>query len=628
MRSGEPRIGDVLDSRYRITGRLGAGAMGSVYRGEHVAIRKPVAIKILHADFAADPDYARRFEREAFVTGRTDHPNCVHASNFGPLAGGGFYLVMDLVDGQLLADVLDGEGALASARALHIARHVLRGLAHVHAAGIVHRDVKPANVILVDEDGDPDFAKILDFGVAKMIDTAVDGSDQNQLTVAGTTVGTPLYVAPEQVVGAGIDARSDLYSVSIMLYEMLTGHTPFEDEDAVKLVTRHLSSPVPRMIDVAPDVAVAPAVEALVARGLEKERAARWQSADDMIAAIDGVVARGEIDPPAAAVAAVAQPLENAAQPIQTPATVRKGPRRQWSNGRRAIALAAAVLAGLLLIALAARMADDDGEAAAAHEGVHAASAKEPENQAVPAQAMTPVAGVKAATPAAMAAAADPRRDDAIARAKASLAQRQPQKAVAILRETLGDKLTDDAEAQIVLGHAQMFLRRRQEGLAAYGRAAHLDLSRARASQHLRRDVESLLTLRRDPIRIAALDLLAELDDDAARQKVIAAALDRKNPMRHRARDLAAAHGYLARIDQLASYALDLRYEKTCEERATAVVHLRNLDDPRAIPILERARRRRAGGFLGIGDHRANPCMDAAIDEAITHLTAQSPPSP
>ncbi|HLU66010.1 MAG TPA: serine/threonine-protein kinase, partial [Kofleriaceae bacterium] len=202
---GEPKVGDILDSRYRITGLLGTGGMGSVYRAEHVTIRRQVAIKVLHPSFAEDPDYAKRFEREAFVTGQTDHPNCVTVSDFGPLDSGGFYLVMELVDGVLLADLLDEVELLPARRALHIVRHVLRGLGHAHKHGIVHRDVKPANVILFEQDGDPDFAKILDFGIAKLVDAAAasDPAD-NKLTRLGTTVGTPTYVAPEQAVGGSV----------------------------------------------------------------------------------------------------------------------------------------------------------------------------------------------------------------------------------------------------------------------------------------------------------------------------------------------------------------------------------------------------------------------------------------
>ncbi|HEU5055077.1 MAG TPA: serine/threonine-protein kinase, partial [Kofleriaceae bacterium] len=297
MNAGEPKVGDILDSRYRITGLLGTGGMGSVYRAEHVTIRRPVAIKVLHPNFADDPDYARRFQREAFVTGRTDHPNCVTVSDFGPLAGGGFYLVMELVDGVLLADVLDEVERMPPRRALHIIRHVLRGLGHAHGNGIVHRDVKPANVILLKQDNDDDFAKILDFGIAKLVDAAAAHDPaNNQLTRVGTTVGTPTYVAPEQAVGGVVDPRSDLYSVSIMLYEMIAGRPPFQDEDTVRVLAKHLSAPVPPMKELAPDVVVSQAVEDLIRKGLSKDKAERYPNAAAYIAAIDDLFARRLVD--------------------------------------------------------------------------------------------------------------------------------------------------------------------------------------------------------------------------------------------------------------------------------------------------------------------------------------------
>src|SRR5690606_5533975 len=169
-----------------------------------------------------------------------------------------------------------------------------------HKHGIVHRDVKPANVILFEQDGDPDCAKILDFGIAKLVDAAAasDPAD-NKLTRLGTTVGTPTYVAPEQAVGGSVHARSDLYAVSVMLYEMLVGVPPFQDEDTVKVLAKHLSAPVPPMAERAPHVAVSPAVEAVGRRGLAKDRKQHWASAAEVSAASGDQFARGLADPPA-----------------------------------------------------------------------------------------------------------------------------------------------------------------------------------------------------------------------------------------------------------------------------------------------------------------------------------------
>lgn len=602
--------------------------MGMVYRGEHVAIRRPVAIKVLHAEVAEDPTFARRFEREAFVTGMTDHPNCVRASNFGPLAAGGFYLVMELADGTLLADLLDDVRVLFAPRALHISRHVLRGLGHAHKAGIVHRDVKPSNVVLVGQEGDPDFAKILDFGVAKIVDAAAENADQNKLTMAGTTVGTPTYVAPEQAVGGAIDARSDLYSVSVMLFEMLTGRAPFEDEDAVKVVTKHLSAPVPRMSDVAPDVPVPPAVEALVRKGLEKDRDARWQSANEMIAAIDDLLARGSsvnaaLAPtgiaPAPATRVVHAPAPSA---VHAPAPSAPAPTtsaRRLSSRHRGILAIAALVMSIFVIALVANVTDSSADekqavAAAGSPADKEAAMPEPEPEAV---VIEPAVVPEPAAPP------DPERARALAEAASLIERGHSRGAVAVLKKKLGADLANDAEAQIVLGHAQMARRWRREGLRHYRRAIELDLEAAQSSELLRDDVVSLLSARRERLRLAALEIMAKLGADDIREHVIAAALDTSNAVRHRARAIAAENGYADQIDTLGTYLLDLRYNRSCDERAKAVPILRDLGDKRAIPALERALHRRSGGFLGIGDHRANRCMEAALQEAIVHLRAQ-----
>ncbi|MBW1907798.1 MAG: serine/threonine protein kinase, partial [Deltaproteobacteria bacterium] len=215
-----------MDSRYRITGVLGSGGMGCVYLAEHVSIRRPLALKLLHPEVEEIEEVAKRFEREAFAIGRVDHPNCVNVSDFGKFGDGTFYMVLELLDGVLLFDLLERETRVDWKRALHIGRHVLSALAYAHDAGIIHRDVKPENVILVDQDGDPDFAKILDFGIAKLHDEAQADSDtglltnDNKLTQQGITIGTPTYIAPEQAYGLSVDQRADLYSLSVMLYEM------------------------------------------------------------------------------------------------------------------------------------------------------------------------------------------------------------------------------------------------------------------------------------------------------------------------------------------------------------------------------------------------------------------------
>jgi serine/threonine-protein kinase len=289
--SGARQIGDIIDSRYRITGMLGRGGMGTVYRAEHVAIRRPVALKLLHPELGDRPDFGRRFEREALATGRVDHPNCVTVSDFGRLPDGTLYLVMQLLAGRSLGEVLEEERRIEVRRALGIARHLLRGLAHAHRAGVVHRDLKPENVFLVEQDGDPDFAKLLDFGIAKLVGEAATEAEQEKLTQVGMAIGTPTYMSPEQAFGDAVDPRSDLYSVSVMLYEMIAGCPPFSGPDKLAVLTMHAGRAVPPFRETAPDLAVPPAVEALVMRGLAKKRDQRFATADEYLGALDAVQA-------------------------------------------------------------------------------------------------------------------------------------------------------------------------------------------------------------------------------------------------------------------------------------------------------------------------------------------------
>ncbi|MDH3199466.1 MAG: serine/threonine protein kinase [Myxococcales bacterium] len=295
--SQTPQIGDILDSRYRITGVLGSGGMGCVYLAEHVSIQRPLALKLLHPEVEDIDEMIKRFEREAFAIGRMDHPNCVNVSDFGKLSDGTFYMVLELLDGVLLFDLLERETRVDWKRALHIGRHLLSALDYAHDAGIIHRDVKPENVILVEQDGDPDFAKILDFGIAKLLhDDAKPESDtlllvnDAKLTQQGVAIGTPTYIAPEQAYGLPIDGRADLYSLSVMLYEMITGVPPFDTDDVGALLRMHVSQSVPRFADVAPDVDVPDAVERLILHGLEKKPDDRIGSAKDYIQRIDKIV--------------------------------------------------------------------------------------------------------------------------------------------------------------------------------------------------------------------------------------------------------------------------------------------------------------------------------------------------
>jgi serine/threonine-protein kinase len=284
--SGVVALGSVLDGRYRVDAVLGTGGMGRVYRGEHTGIGRPVAIKVLHASLGRNREAAARFQREALASGRLDHPNIVGVSDFGVLDDGCLYLVMEALEGEPVGKRLEREKRIPWPEALEIVRGVLAGLRHAHDRGVVHRDIKPDNIFLARKDGEQ-IVKILDFGIAKLY---AGTGDDPATTRAGLTVGTPAYLSPEQAIGGESKPASDLYSTSVVLFEMLTGRAPYEDTDPLAMLTAHVSREPPWFAEVAPDLQLPPGLEEVVRHGLAKVQAERIGSAIEYQARLDDVL--------------------------------------------------------------------------------------------------------------------------------------------------------------------------------------------------------------------------------------------------------------------------------------------------------------------------------------------------
>jgi serine/threonine-protein kinase len=250
--------------------------MGVVYKGERVQLGRAVAVKFLHPWIAAQKTFLSRFENEAKAMSRLLHPHCVSVIDFG--VEGSPYLVMDFVTGRTLRDLMQ-EGRLAPARSMRFAQQLLAGLAHAHEQGIVHRDLKPENLILSDEAGLKEHLRILDFGLAKL-------RDGPQMT-AGMAVGTPSYMSPEQSGAEGaIDARTDLYTVGIVVFEMLTGQKPFQSENVGEVILMQRESPPPKLRSVVPGARLSVELETLLDKAMSKLPEDRFQSAADMAAAL------------------------------------------------------------------------------------------------------------------------------------------------------------------------------------------------------------------------------------------------------------------------------------------------------------------------------------------------------
>lgn len=272
-------VGATVAGRYRIARLLGTGGMGTVYLAEHVPMRKPVAVKVLHRELGYLPEVVARFEREAVAAGRIEHPHVAAATDFGRLDDGSLYLVLEYVEGSSLAQTIAASGPLPAERALRIARQVADALCTAHRLGIVHRDLKPENIMLVEREGVHDFVKVLDFGIAKV---TLDPGNPHPLTQQGTIFGTPEYMAPEQAAGTIVDHRADLYTLGVVLYEMLAGQTPFSNDDLLAVLTAQMTEPPP---------ALPPTVDAkvasLVAGLLAKDPDHRYPTAEEVVRQID-----------------------------------------------------------------------------------------------------------------------------------------------------------------------------------------------------------------------------------------------------------------------------------------------------------------------------------------------------
>jgi eukaryotic-like serine/threonine-protein kinase len=465
----DPRIGTVLQERYRILQRLSAGGMGVVYRGERLELGRAVAIKFLHSWMASDASFQRRFQIEAQAMSRLSHPCCVPVIDFGVQDGAPF-MVMDFVTGQTLRTLVSEGGPLPAKRVLGLVRQVLAGLAHAHAQNIVHRDIKPDNIILTEAVGLGEQVRILDFGLAKLRDTVTG-------LTTGLAVGTPSYMAPEQIRAGEIDARTDLYSVGVLLFELLTGARPFVGEGSTEVMRKHQEAVPPTLGSLRSGAGFSPQLEAVVRKAMAKLPGDRFQSAAEFAAALD-------------ALPEVSAPFESPTVQVYAPApssalevTVTSRPKETVPDSRALVPtrdkrpMLAVGATGVLLVGLGAALLWPE-----ANESQPATNAPSSAVKSAPAPKQQPVPGEKPAASAQAASAqatsapegtvppedlpnieqlerwveeGGERRRDQTLRALASLRAQYPQSAYAPYLE----------------GHVNFDNLRWVDGLASYGAA-------------------------------------------------------------------------------------------------------------------------------------------------------------
>lgn len=279
----DPLIGRVINDRYKIVSVIARGGMGKVYLAEQAPLGRKVALKVLNPNYQgdADPDFHRRFFLEASTSAKLTHPNTVTVFDYGRTDDEVYYIAMELLEGRTLHKAIRDDAPMSPRRAVHIARQICRSLREAHGLGVIHRDLKPANVYLVEHGDEKDFVKVLDFGLVK--DLEKEGED---LTQTGLFMGSPKYMSPEQIRGEKVDARTDVYALGVILYEMMTGKVPFDRANSVNILMAHVHENAPPMGVMLPGAAFPPELEAFVFKAMAKKAEDRYTTMDEVLNAI------------------------------------------------------------------------------------------------------------------------------------------------------------------------------------------------------------------------------------------------------------------------------------------------------------------------------------------------------
>ncbi len=286
----DPFLGQTINERYLVTDLIGSGGMGNVYLAEHILLKKKVAIKILHFELSKNKDTLERFRREAIAASNIGQSNIVDVTDFGYTEQGNAFFVMEYVEGESLAEIIKKRAPLPLHHVVAITAQVALALYSAHSKGIVHRDMKPENILITSRDEISPFVKIVDFGISKIIGTGLTARKERTLTKAGAIFGTPEYMSPEQAGGQQVDTRTDIYSLGIMMYEMLTGKLPFTDQNYMKVLHKHQYE-IPDLPS-SKEPSVPPEMDAIVMRCLEKNAANRYQTMLELVGDLKKVYAK------------------------------------------------------------------------------------------------------------------------------------------------------------------------------------------------------------------------------------------------------------------------------------------------------------------------------------------------
>jgi len=565
----DPRLGTMIDDRYLLLASLGEGGMGAVYQARHVLMDKPVAVKLIHSELAHIADITKRFEREARSSSRLSDPHCITVTDFGTAGDGSLFLVMELLDGESLADRLERDRTVPIDDALRITAQTLKGLSHAHGQGVVHRDLKPENVMLVTHGDEIDFVKILDFGIAKL----ATGAAGESLTRSGVVFGTPKYLSPEQALGDEVDHRVDLYSVGIILYEMLTGDTPYSADTAMDTLSLHLTADIPRLADTGK---FPRGVQEVLDRALAKKPAERYADADEFLAAVEGIDPEGS-------------PPSTTTVVIDKLAGKGTGLRTQSKKSKRwpvllVLLLLLIIAGGLFYLWRGVRQVGDEsilGGRESAALGQDAAK----------------VEGL-------------------LKKAEDQIGIGQPAEAVITVKEAL--QLSPDLPAgRILLGHAQFLSGERVEAMDSYEQAlaAKPELGTAvRLGENLAKGLEW------EPCREKAAALLARYGGEEGVNALASRANSALTPIEIRqvARAALVEADRTQAIDWLTSLTADFNDTKKCKEAIEVVSEMERVGDPRFLPLLEA--HSPSAKASSVFRKSLNNCIGTAVTSAIETL--------
>jgi serine/threonine-protein kinase len=370
---GTDLIGSIIAERYLVLAKLGEGGMGQVYLAEHVKMGRKSAVKVMNPGTVNDADAISRFNREAANASRISHQHAAQVYDFGETADGLIYLAMEYVEGEPLTDILARDGALPPERAGEIVRQTAEALQVAHDLGIVHRDLKPDNIMLAKFRDGSDCVKVVDFGIAKAA-----GVEAQKVTRTGLVIGTPEYMSPEQIAGDPLDARSDIYSLGLVAYNILTGRLPFNSKTAQESVIMRLTEPPMRLAQTRPQIAWTPKVQQVMDRALQRDAALRYASANEFGRALSAAVqGLSSATTPGAAAAMpepeVTVPKTRVAERAGSEARGFGGSGARASRGRLLAAAGAVALVGAVLAYAATRGGPDaDATTTAGAGGVKA----------------------------------------------------------------------------------------------------------------------------------------------------------------------------------------------------------------------------------------------------------------